>query len=368
MKPSEKIQRAMARLILDHPFYGTLAMRLPLEEDAAVDTACTNGRWVRYNPKWIDGLTDAEVVGVMAHEVMHVAYGHVWRRDERDAKKWNVACDHAINHIILDSGMQLPAGALHDAAYCNESAEGIYVRLPDFGCDTGGGDDPGGCGGVEDAPGDESAQRADEAEWQVATVQAAKAAQMRGDLPGSLKRLMEQLADPKVPWQTVLRDFIVRTAKNDYAWHRPNTRYLSGGFVLPGLISDELPAGVLVIDSSGSTDGYQQRFGAEVSSILEVFNTRLQVLYVDARVNHAFEVGREDLPLQLEAHGGGGTNFCPAFEWVDQNGNDPAFLVYLTDMEGRFPADAPSYPVLWVDVKGKHDAPPFGDVVEMEGY
>ena len=87
----------------------------------------------------MDGLSDAELKGLIKHEVMHNACGHPWRKGARNHKKFNVAADYAINPIILDSGDKLPQGALIAPQFKGKSAEWIYDRLPDNQDDDGAG-------------------------------------------------------------------------------------------------------------------------------------------------------------------------------------------------------------------------------------
>ena len=44
----------------------------------------------------------------------------------------------------------------------------------------------------------------------------------------------------------------------------------------------------------------------------------------------------------------------------------PETLVYLTDMLGTFPGEAPAYPVVWCSTS-KDIPAPFGDLIEIEG-
>ena len=93
----KKLITARVSLVLDQPFFGALALSLPPKEDTTCDTAWTDGRSLGYNPAFVESLTHAELTGLIAHEVMHCAMGHPWRRDARDPKQFNVACDLAIN-------------------------------------------------------------------------------------------------------------------------------------------------------------------------------------------------------------------------------------------------------------------------------
>ena len=80
MNASDKLSKARAGLILDHPFFGALALRLGLVPDPRKSTASVNGKRIAYNPDFVDGLTLAQTKGILAHEVLHVACGHCWRR------------------------------------------------------------------------------------------------------------------------------------------------------------------------------------------------------------------------------------------------------------------------------------------------
>lgn len=124
-----EITRARTALILDHPWFGMLVMRMRVQERSDIPTMATDGTNLYYNRAFMLSLSDAELRGVMAHEVMHCALLHVFRRDSRDSVQWNIACDHAINPILCKSGFQLPKGALNDARYHGLSAEKIYSML-----------------------------------------------------------------------------------------------------------------------------------------------------------------------------------------------------------------------------------------------
>lgn len=363
----QKLTKARALLLLDHPFFGTLATRLQSGFDAEVETAAVNGERIAWNPEWLDGLSLAETMGVLAHEVMHVANGHCWRRGGRDTTAWNEACDKAINPILKGAGLTLPACALDGPG--NTAAERLYVvPIKQDGDDNQPGDgersqDPGGCGAVEDAPGE--AKQEQEAEWRVAVAQAAESAKSQGMLPADLVRLVESIVNPRVAWETLLRDFVERTARNDYNWSRPNRRYLQSGVVLPSLISEELPEIVLAVDTSGSIGQRElDAFAAEVSAVLGCYETTIHVVYADAQVAHTHVVTRADLPIKLEPKGGGGTDFRPVFEWVELEMLSPACLIYLTDGYGTFPSVEPDYPVLWIMTTDKKA--PVGETVRME--
>jgi predicted metal-dependent peptidase len=196
--------------------------------------------------------------------------------------------------------------------------------------------------------------RAQEADWQMAVAQAAQSARSRGLLPGGIESVIEEALQPKAPWQALLREFLTRTARDDYAWTPPNRRHAWNGLYLPSTRSERCGPVVLGIDTSGSvSDEMLAQFEGELNAILEDVKPEVvHVVYCDARVTGTEAYEPDDLPVRLTPRGRGGTAFRPVFDWVEENLDDPpACLVYLTDMYGE-PVDDPGYPVLWADYEG----------------
>src|SRR6266568_3278486 len=94
-----------------------------------VATMATDGVSLFYNPEFVESLNAAELVGTLAHEVMHPALQHHTRRGDRNQARWNMACDYAINPMLLDAGLVLPKDVLIDNRFRGMSAERIYNLL-----------------------------------------------------------------------------------------------------------------------------------------------------------------------------------------------------------------------------------------------
>lgn len=365
----ERILKARANLILDHAFFGVLALRLKLVEDESFPTAAVDGEHLFYNPKFIDKLSNQELIGLMAHEVMHIALGHIWRAEHRESKRWNVAGDYAINENLVAAGFTLPAGGLIDPQYNERATEEIYNMLPEMPNSDGNGDgngdgdgksendkqDPGGCGGVIPTK-DKAKAKELKATWKAAVAQAVT--MDKGELPANMKRQINDMLNPAVPWYVLLRDFVEKTARNDYDWTRPNKHYLSRGFILPSLVSEELPEIVIAVDTSGSIDEEAlNHFATEASSVLSAYDTTIRVIYCDTEVTGEQTFSRADLPMEMKPVGGGGTMFEPVFDHVHERGYTPACLIYFTDMYGSFPDKEPDYPVMWLTMTKDVQAP-----------
>lgn len=377
MNATAKIQKARAGLILDAPFFGSLALRLTLREDSTKKTAATDGKSLIYNPAYIDGLTLDAVKGLICHEVMHCALSHMTRRAGREMEKWNIAADHAINPIIREAGFYLPEGALLSPAFDGMSAEEIYSALPNdpeggsgdqgAGDGQGAGDDPDGApgsfGDVIDAPGGAAEKNETAGEWKVNLQQAANIA--AGKIPAALKREIDKILDPVLPWRALLRQYVNQLAKNDYSFFPPNKRHIYRGIFLPSLRSNEIGRLTICLDTSGSIDAAAlSSFKSEIDAIRNETGAAVKLIYADAEVNDVQEFGAFD-PLEMEMKGGGGTDFRPALEYA---ADDPgAVVIYFTDMEGTFPETAPAFPLIWINAGAGDYMAPFGDTIAMKG-
>jgi len=362
--PEQKITRARSELILKAPFFGSLALRLKMEPDEKIQTACCDGKTLRYNPKFIETLDLDQTTGLVAHEVMHPAFLHHTRRGSRNVKKWNRACDYSINSLLVNSKFTLPTGSYVNHAYNGMTAEHIFTLIPDDPDDNNsdGQNDPGGDGGVSDAPGASSSSQVghEEAEWKIAVAGAAHMAKQQGNLPGDVERMMEELFEPVLPWRDILRRFMTEKSNDDFSWKRGNRRFLSQGLYLPSRQSEGSGEMVVCIDTSGSIGEKElNEFGGEIRSIVkDVRPSKTYVIYCDAEVNHVDEFAPDD-ELEFHPHGGGGTDFRPPFKWLEGKGIEPKALVYLTDGYGNFGNEA-GFPTMWA-INNHEVTPPWGE-------
>lgn len=384
MEAAEKLTKARAGLVLDQPFFGSLALRLQYKaEDCRCETAWTNGVELGFNPGFVDSLTLEQTKGLLAHEVLHIACAHHARRGNRDPKRWNEASDYAINDILKQSGFALPENGLSGWG-TEHSADDIYAKLPspqdsggqDPGQDSGQqtSNDPGGCGEVRDYPGKDGqpASRAElaraEQEAKIAAQQAAQQAKAMGTLPAGIDRLIDELTTPTIDWRERLSRFVEQSARSDYSWTPPNRRFIHQGLYLPSLHSEELEGIAVAVDTSGSIDNAQiAEFASELTAILEEFNTTATVIHCDTDVTNVETFSQDDLPLDLNPKGGGGTDFRPPFDWIEEHApQPPAALIYLTDLQSNKYPDEPGYPVLWAHTDEGGTPPPFGEVIELK--
>ena len=429
----DKLVAARTKLILDKPFLGALVLRLPLQvaNPAWCPTTGTDARKFYYNPEYVQELRTEEAQFVLAHEALHCALSHFARRAHRVKHRWDLACDYAINPILIADGLKPPPGIIMMKEYVGMSAEEIYP-LPDDndmsetldqhlydkennpsegGRDTS--DNPLDNRDKQDAstshsdqppeteqepeqeteqePGDSrslsevegnntdqqpspdeptvngeppppplSQQEAEDlsVQWQQRLAGAAQQAQQAGKLSGVMKRLVEELLQPRLPWRNMLAHYMTAVARDDYSYARPSSRR-GDPAIFPSLKSYQINA-VVALDVSGSVNDKELRDClSEINATKGQVRAAVTLLACDSEVVEGFPrrfEPWEEATLPQAMPGGGSTDFRPVFDWVQTQDQAPDILVYFTDAQGYFPKAPPNFPVIWL-VKGKSHVP-----------
>ena len=422
---ARRVGDCVTALLRDQPFFGSLALRLPIRADASRETLASDGRDIRYAPGWV-AETDADrIKTVLARVVLACALKHHTRRGERDPERWQLASQLVTHGLLRDAGFGLPPDA---EAWDGLSVEQAYDRLPEPSdnntpsskgaprSNAGGGDDGGdpsdGAPGKQDDPGtgsgdpaspasgqappsfdpngtgevmDAAARRdddesgaaspdtaAEEQAWDEAMHQAMSLARAQGKAPGAVGEELGRAHRSALDWRALLRRHMTDAARRDYSWSLPNRRFIDGGLYLPSIRSEGFEAIAVIVDTSGSlpTDTLAL-FWAEVREIAaELQPETVALLQVDAVLQNAVLYTSGDLPERVEIKGRGGTDFRPGFAWLSDQGLRPSCCLYLTDMEcDRYPEAEPDYPVIWCNwgpSPGERNPQPWGERIDIQ--
>ena len=384
----EKIVTARIALLLKKPFFGNMATRLKLIEKPEIGTAATDGRHLWYAPEFIERLNPKQTEFLLAHEVLHVAFEHMLRRGDRDQQAWNVACDYAINQILVDEGIgETPTGndaPLLDEQYRGLSSEQIFDQLSDYqkqlktldvhiDLDKGEIKVPNKDGGTTSVPipkMTDAEKNALKDEIKNSLLQSAKAAQASGagNVPKGLERLINDITSPKLDWRSMLRQTIRSQIKNNYTWMRPSRKMYSTNAVLPGLdVQNELDICVS-IDTSGSiSEKMLQDFLGEINGIAEEFDDyKIKIWCFDTEVHspETFETWDGKEIVNYKPAGYGGTDIGVNWRWMQENDVKPQLLVCFTDGETWDQwGDSDYCETLWVIHTNDRVKPPFGQTV-----
>lgn len=372
---ASRLDLAFSKLGLREAFIAAVMTRIKREVSDKVPTAATNGTWVRFNPAFCDPLSDEELFGLVLHESCHVVLMHMWRREGRDAKLWNVANDALINAYIKSRGWQLPAGGVHLKWVREEhSSEYVYNKLREMQEEqkqNGGGSGDGeegdedmfGGGGFDGSGDLEDAQdEATRVDMEATIVAAAKMAKDCGQGSTLIDRVLENVGSSNVRWQDVCRSMMTESAAADYSYLRPSRRFIGSGLYMPSLRSDALGGLAIGFDTSGSMGPSEcAQIAAELQAIVDDLQPAfVEVAYCDYAVTRVERFERDE-PLTLNPKGGGGTRFQPVFEHFAETNERYCGMIFFTDMEGDLAeCEEPEMPVIWADIGYSHPQEPFG--------
>jgi len=396
-----KLAAARTRLILDKPFLGALVLRMPLEmgNPAWCITAATDAKKIYFNYEYINQLHGSETQFVLAKQALHCALSHFARRNHRIKHRWDLACEYAVNPILVEEGFTAPPGTLIEDSFTGMTAEEIYCCLQDKDdgeADSSENEQEGNKETTDPTDNDDcsaSQQTQDDGEndpddsdykgspqpatmsqqeqdnlsvqWQQRLAGAAQQAQQAGKLSDSMARMVEFMLQPKLPWRALLARHMTATARDDYNYSRPSSRR-GDPSIFPSLRSSQVNM-VVAIDVSGSIGSEEMNeFLCEIDAIKGQLRARISLLACDAELVEGspwvFE-SWEQFSLPKTFTGGGGTDFRPVFDWVEKQDQAPELLVYFSDCIGKFPDYQPNYSVIWL-VKGKQSAP-FGQRIQL---
>lgn len=329
---------------------------------------------------------------VMYHELNHLLRDHCEGRGiDFDKDIWNIACDAAINDDIdKKDGWTLPKFAVYPSTFKLEDhklEEWYYAQLikdadkikemigigqPTAGqCGSGA---TGEKGGDYELPADGPAAKAAEkegigkvsrAEHEVIKGKVAediKSHKGRGTVPGDWDRWADEILNPKIPWQKVLRARVYNTLADvagrvNYSYRKPSRRASAvPDIVLPTMMQPHIRVAV-VVDTSGSmgTDDLAEAI-AEVGGILKATGVSegCTVLSVDAEVHKCEKVFNAK---QIKLMGGGGTDMGRGIQAAETLRPKPNIAVVLTDGITPWPQYPPKNIKVIIGIVGKSASP-----------
>lgn len=376
----------------DSVFFTSILFSLKFSWDTTIPTACTDGLHLRVNPVQFEhDLNENQRIWQMAHEVSHVALGHMFRVNGRHFRDWNAACDHVINLMLKERGFDVPDNRPCDPRFKGMSADQVYniihqenQQQRDQQQQQNGGQAP-----DPNDPNDPANQNPDAGDFQTPDqqgmtpqeqaelqeeinnilVKAATQSKLQGDkpgtIPGDVEILLEELLNPKLSWDRILANYMTQFDKDDYTFSKPNRRFLPD-FYLPSLYSEAMGEIAIAVDTSGSvTDEQFQEFISEIFDIHSRMKpSHMRIIDFDTRIQNVHEIKEGDDLLSVNFTGRGGTRINQVIDWIDEE--KPAVTLIFTD--GEFPAypKDPGCPVIWVIHSGMADQFewPFGYVIE----
>ena len=362
----DRVIVARVGLLLRHPFFGNMATRMRVQNcDDWCPTAATDGRNLYYNTQFFNMLTNKQIEFVIAHEILHCVFDHIIRREDRNPRIFNIACDYKVNNLLVRDKIGERVDQIQifqDFKYDDWTSEEIYddiynkydeeelqalgelldehIDWEKDGDKEGEGKNPGKGGGKEK---DKKSKRPsyskeelkkirDEIkESMITSAQSAGA----GNTPGEIARMIKELTEPKMNWRELLRQQIQSTIKSDFTFSRPSRKGWHTGAVLPGMNFMDTIDICIGIDMSGSIGDIQaQDFLGEVKGIMDEYKDyKIKLWCFDTKVYNEEDFsadGGQDL-TDYEILGGGGTDFDANWTYMKENDIVPKKFIMFTD-------------------------------------
>ena len=348
-------------------YLDTALSALHFQPDPGCGTLGCDGEFLYFAPDWLLSAFvngKVQVNRLYLHEVLHCLFCHIWQGEKRDALRWDLACDLAVESILDE--MYLPALYRRPAAFRKE----CYRWL-------------------REGKGNTSRNR--QKEWQdlrekMQTEMETFAKEAAGDSKSLLERIRVENRE-RYDYKEFLRKFSVLKEEMqvdpdsfDYIFYTYGLEHYGNMPLIEPLETKEIRKiedFVIVIDTSMSCKGELIRhFLEETYSVLsesESFFRKINVHIIQCdekiREDQVIHDSREmeRYLSDFTVRGFGGTDFRPAFAYVSQLLEAGAFtrlrgLIYFTDGYGLFPVKMPPYDTVFVFMQEDYrdvDVPPW---------
>ena len=393
------VEWAQVRMLTDATFYGAMATSFPVVVDDLPEgiLGLTNGSLIviaKHRPQ----INKNNIMALLGHEINHIIFHHtrpnvvpskpeLWKvAQELEAEMYVPSTFGTINDILSKQ-------AAHFKSQDLDSCDKIYLWLlknskkippiPVFDIvDYGGPEDEENKDGPASGGKGKGKQKI---KIKIGTgkqapidlviskvLQAQQMAEGMGSMPSNLIQKINDLRKPRVNWRSFLRQY---WGTKVGVWDLEVTRFSPCYWntlripVPPLTDTHGSPDVIIAIDTSGSMTGEPIRMVVSEIRGLAGVTSEVLVLMCDAEVQGTFKLrditDDEILRLRDELRGGGGTDFCPVFEYIEKEKLKPQLLVFMTDTWGSYPQKVPTYPVVWLTPTQGDIQVPFGDLVQI---
>ena len=391
MDKALSLSKTAKALMLLEPYYGFFLIMLNKTWRQDLPTAGVSKNGINYqlaiNEEFWTSLSEEHQLGLLKHELLHIAFGHLTSFGSfSDKKLANVAMDMEINQYIDTDWLPKGGIMIEDYEDLNLDRKAgcryYYKKLQELQQEK---DKNGTCGNEPmdkllddiangDVPDHSTWEEFDdlsEAEKKLIDKQLQKVlsdakeqtVKKRGRIPGEIEGVItiEEIVAPKFDWRGYMRRFTgVSTKVFTKKIRRKENRKFPES---PGLKLKMKQHMLLGIDTSGSvSDSELQEFMSEIHHIYKA-GVDVTIIQCDTSIR-AIESYKGK--FELNVLGRGGTEFDPVLEYYNENQKKYTSLVYFTDGE-CYTHVKPKGHVLWVlsERSNMNDSLP-GKVIKLE--
>lgn len=407
----DSIAKATKTLMFKEAFYGLFLISMNKEISKKIPTACVSKNQINpqltINPDYWGSLKEPVQVGVLKHELLHIAFFHLTLMEQfPDKQLFNIAADLEVNQYIAKENCGEGWIYLNNYPELNlPSKVGVrfyYDALNKINQQRKNGNNDGKESGSKSNGSDptkskiweyydqmkegqstvcshelwkefyDGVSEADrklidkQIDYQLKKI--AEDLKNRGNVPQELKEHIDTLFEIKeavINWKEYLRRF---GGSSNKTYTKKSRRKLNKRFVENPALKIKQKKHILVFrDTSGSTSEKDHiEFFNELHHIWKN-GVKITLADCDAQVHQSDLYEYKGKPPK-EMSGRGGTDFTPAIEFYNNNSRKYNALIYLTDGQCPGPAVKPKTNMLWVisssgTLSYSHDYP--GKVVQI---
>jgi predicted metal-dependent peptidase len=410
------LMKARCRLLTTNPWYGTMASLMDWDKTDEISTigVCMKrgGRVLcLWNENFVNEIakdnginTIPAIMSVIKHEIEHIVRMHITRYGARDKKLSNVSADMCVNgtearpnvddlplipvfdkngkkiansppiYFIEDANLSVNSSYEEVYDYLDKNQEKVFIEMN--------GDGLSGEGQSKPKPGQKiikgttvddhdtwsKSEISEDEARQVVKGMVDQASKKAGSAPGHLQDAIKSLQEPKVNWTYILKQFAGKALGGKrMTFSRRNRRI--DKFGIAGTSNHSRVPLLISVDVSGSVacdPVMLEQFFTEIEHMSHQFKITL-VLW-DTEVKTVQKYHRGDWRT-IKATGGGGTDPCAFFEYLNNNKLNYKAIIVLTDGEFyKWPDEYP-VPTLWAVATQKSSqkiSPPWGQLIEIE--
>lgn len=398
MNKHETLAKASKELMLKEPFYGLLLLSLnKIWSEKMVPTAGVCLKGINYelaiNPVFWESLTPIQKVGILKHELLHIAFFHLTDyADYPNKQLLNVAMDIEINQYIDKEWLPENGCFLENFPSLNmEAKKGTryYYNMLDQECENGEETavalgqalESGDCevqlpdGTIVELPDhifdnqelDEATKKLIETQTKHIVNQVAdQVMKAKGNVPGEVAEILERINKidpPKFDWKGYIRRFSGKSVKT-YT-KKSRRKYNKRMPDLPGLKIKRQKHILAAVDTSGSVSTSELKEFLNEMWHMTKTGSDVTLVQCDTAISH---IGKFNPREELEIHGRGGTEFQPVIDHYNEHLKDYSCLIYFTDGECPAPEN-PRGNILWV-ISSKGDTSylenTYGELIKLE--
>lgn len=297
------------------------------------------------NPKGVPGFASFPLeqrLGILKHEMLHILYNHIGRREDRNHNGFNISSDCAINQQIERN--HLPEWVILPDQFpgvgsvpVNLTAEQYYELLPkEYKDNNGGGNGSGQESGQlddhgkwDESQGDKELQ--DDIAKNMIERSISNTQKAHGNLPSQVSDWLALVTRKReIDWKNVLRSIVGNKRVGSKRTLLRRDRRLPNFEWIKGRTKDRKFDLLLVSDVSGSVSNTAlTALWGEVRHICDVTNTPVHLIQVDAHPCKPEQLKKNTRTIERKACGG--TILHPALEMAEKHKLEYNAIVVTTD-------------------------------------